>query len=564
MPTIFGSICVAKVGLYTPGGTIPPGAALYIDRQADDDLRQICLEGEYAYVLTSRQMGKSSLMVRTVCRLREQGITSIIIDLSGVGKTNVPTADTWYLAVARAIASYLDDDGQPLTTDVSNWWEAQHSLTTTQRFMRFFRDVLLRELDGQIVVFIDEIDTTLALDFPTDDFFIAIRTLYTNRAQVPIYNRLSFVLIGVATPSSLIRDTLRTPFNIGHRVNLTDFTLQEALPLAAGLGVNSADQDSVFQQILYWTGGHPYLTQYLCRKVSQQPRSHWQAADVDEIVGQSLLGDLSSDDHNLANVRTLLLDHKRCEDQYQMLTTYREIWRDRRPVLDEEQSPIKAHLKLVGVVKRHADKTLKVRNPIYQAVFDDQWVAEHLPVNWHKWVKQNKEITTAVSLLLVVVMTGLTGWALVERNTATAARKEAIAAREEAIAERDNASQARALAEQRQQESDAARQEAEAARELASQSEREALQAREAEAEQRQQAELLAGKAQAATAQALASRQAEAEQRRRAEAGEAEARRQAKIADENAEQATEKQWLSHNSELISKSLMIQSLMAPGL
>ena len=89
------------------------------------------------------------------------------------------------------------------------------------------------------MVFVDEIDTTLRLDF-TDDFFAAIRFLYQNRAADPALQRLSFVLIGVATPGDLIKDAARTPFNIGHGIELTDFTIDEAAPLADHLPVPEA------------------------------------------------------------------------------------------------------------------------------------------------------------------------------------------------------------------------------------------------------------------------------------------------------------------------------------
>src|SRR5439155_5069220 len=48
--------------------------------------------------------------------------------------------------------------------------------------------------------------------------------------------RLTFCLLGVASPSDLIQDTRTTPFNIGRRIELTDFTAEEAAPLAAGVG----------------------------------------------------------------------------------------------------------------------------------------------------------------------------------------------------------------------------------------------------------------------------------------------------------------------------------------
>jgi len=57
---------------YVTGGTLRHDAASYVERQADKDLLDGLLKGEFCYVLTSRQMGKSSLMVRTAQELRSQ------------------------------------------------------------------------------------------------------------------------------------------------------------------------------------------------------------------------------------------------------------------------------------------------------------------------------------------------------------------------------------------------------------------------------------------------------------------------------------------------------------
>ena len=56
-----------------------------------------------------------------------------------------------------------------------------------------------------------------------------------NFAEKPKFNRLSFALFGVATPSELIVDSARTPFDIGTAIELTGFKLKEAQPLIYGL-----------------------------------------------------------------------------------------------------------------------------------------------------------------------------------------------------------------------------------------------------------------------------------------------------------------------------------------
>src|SRR5207302_3579069 len=107
--------------------------------------------------------------------------------------------------------------------------------------------------------------------------FAAIRECYNRRTQEPEFERLTFCLLGVATPSDLIQDVRTTPFNIGRRIELTDFTAAEAAPMRSGLVLGSAEMSgreetvarALLERVLYWTGGHPYLTQRLCRAVAE-------------------------------------------------------------------------------------------------------------------------------------------------------------------------------------------------------------------------------------------------------------------------------------------------------
>src|SRR5690349_4963266 len=79
---------------YITGGTLPTDASSYVPRKADSDLFASLLDGEFCYVLDTRQMGKSSLMVRTAARLRAEGVTVLVLDLTSIGQ-NV-ALDQWY------------------------------------------------------------------------------------------------------------------------------------------------------------------------------------------------------------------------------------------------------------------------------------------------------------------------------------------------------------------------------------------------------------------------------------------------------------------------------------
>jgi len=423
--------------IFTVGGTVQADQSLYITRQADDELLSLCQAGTFVYVLSPRQLGKSSLMMRTSQRLAEENVKSVIIDLTQLG-TQV-TAEAWYLGLLAII-----EDQLMLDTGVLNWWKAHAELGITQRLTQFFEEVLLKETTTSVVIFVDEIDTTLSLSF-TDDFYTSIRYFYQARMRQPEFKRLSFVLLGVATPGDLIQDPRRTPFNIGQRLDMTDFTLEEALPLADGLNLPPEEARQILKWVLKWTGGHPYLTQRLCRVITEQKGEiSWTEPKINELVRNTFLGENSEQDNNLQFVRDMLT--RRSVNPLEVLETYREIRNERRPVIDQEQSLVKSHLKLSGVVKRDG-KALKVRNRIYRNVFDEKWIQEHLPINWAKRLRQAAGLIAA-SLLLTLLMSGLAVYAFVQQGEAENSRATAQSEANRAITAQVNAEQQRQRAEE--------------------------------------------------------------------------------------------------------------------
>ena len=289
----------------------------------------------------------------------------------------------------------------------------------------------MREVNGSVVIFVDEVDTTLSIPF-TDDFYAAVRFIHNARAVKAAFNRLSFVLIGVAAPSDLIEDPKRTPFNIGSHVELTDFTPEEATPFSAGLKLPSELAERVLGWVMKWTGGHPYLTQRLCRAIADAKRDKWLETDVDVVVSDTFFGAHSEQDSNLLFVRDMMTS--RAPDTVAVLGIYRDIRREKHPVLDEAASAAASHLKLSGIVRRQG-RTLDVRNPIYRSVFDLAWVRSQWP---ESWAKRHASAISRVGVGMAVLLVFAAFVAYTE-NTRT---REAEALREIAEGAREGAEQA--------------------------------------------------------------------------------------------------------------------------
>ena len=204
---------IASQSFYVTGGTLRADAPSYIERAADGELFDAPSAGEFCYVLTSRQMGKSLLMVRTAVRLSQDDVTIAVLDLTAIGQD--VTRDQWYYGLLVALGQRVDRED-----DLEEFWHQNEELGPTQRWMEALRQVILRDIPGPVVVFIDEIDVVQSLPFSTGEFFAGIRECYTRRASDPEFERITFCLVGVATPSDLIEDPLTTPFNIGTRIDL--------------------------------------------------------------------------------------------------------------------------------------------------------------------------------------------------------------------------------------------------------------------------------------------------------------------------------------------------------
>lgn len=378
--------------IYTVGGTVQAGGGIYLSRRVDEELLALCRAGQYANVLTTRQVGKSSLMIRTSAQLRAEGIRTVIIDISKTGKE--VTIEQWYRGLIKKIAEQVE-----LNINASSWWETHaDEMSELERFTEFIQKVLLVEVAEPIVIFVDEIDTTRALPFASS-FFTALRALYNERAKDDDLKRLSFVLIGVAAPIQLIQSKHETPWNIGVLLELTDFTFDEALPFAAGLGLPQDDARQVLRWVLKWTNGHPFLTQRICRDIAQAGRDGWNEADVDTFIADMFIGKNSVPDSNIEFVRDMLT--ARAPDAEAVLKAYRKVRRGSPPVLNEDSSMIKSHLKLAGIVRREGE-VLQVRNLIYRETFNEQWITDHIPVNWPK--RLQRAVLTVIVFLVVITL----------------------------------------------------------------------------------------------------------------------------------------------------------------
>ena len=364
---------------YQVGGSLTANHPTYIERQADRELYQSLLDGQFCYILTSRQMGKSSLRLRTRHCIESTGQGKCAsVDMTRIGSEQI-TPNQWYQGIAFDLLRNFKLVRQ---IDLTEWWSQKGDISPVQKLGQLVEEILLKQVESdRLFIFVDEIDSVQSLPFPCDDFFAFIRFCYNQRAENSLYRRLTWALFGVASPGELIADRKRTPFNIGKAISLPGFTLSEAQPLLEGLKGLCDNPEELLAAILDWTSGQPFLTQKICDRIQKTARNMTidpgtERNCVDWLTRSQIIEDwdIYDEPEHLRTIQNFIFQNS--DRTARLLGIYQQILATETgfsPADTDDLTP----LLLSGLVRRQGN-TFFVRNRIYQEVFDSAWIERQL------------------------------------------------------------------------------------------------------------------------------------------------------------------------------------------
>ena len=239
--------------LPVPGGALDVEDPWYLPRPTDETaLAVIRQPGQTLTIKGPRQMGKSSLLMRTVKAGVDIGKRVALLDFQLVDDKTKANADLFFKRFVSSIAEQLE-----LPDTVDEVWD--DGFSNPQNSTRYVERHILQPLQTACVLAIDETDSIFRADF-SNDFFAMLRSWHSLRAN-PLrrgWKKLDIVLSTSTEPQFFIERPHESPFNVGVILPLEDFEPGEVLRLNA-LHPRPLE-DSVIHRLYTLIGGHPYLT----------------------------------------------------------------------------------------------------------------------------------------------------------------------------------------------------------------------------------------------------------------------------------------------------------------
>jgi len=243
-----------EVKLETVGGAVPLDSQFYIVRPTDDDFHKaIARNDSIVLIKGARQMGKTSLMARGLQEARRIGARVVLTDFQKLNASQLESVETLFLTLAETIAEQLELDVVPDRT-----WNPRRG--PSLNFDRFLRREILGQLSSPLVWGIDEVDRLFTCSFGSEVFGL-FRAWHNERSLDPEgpWQKLTLAIAYATEAHMFITDMNQSPFNVGTRLVLTDFTPEQVAELNRRYG-SPLQTQSELDQFFDLVGGHPYLT----------------------------------------------------------------------------------------------------------------------------------------------------------------------------------------------------------------------------------------------------------------------------------------------------------------
>jgi DNA-binding SARP family transcriptional activator len=305
--TIEADSLSATSGLEPEGGAVPLDSPFYITRPTDSEFQQAIQRNDsIVLVKGARQIGKTSLLARGLQQSRERGAKVILTDIQKLTDSQLETAEALFYNLAESISDQL-----LLDIRIADTWQVGRGWNVN--FERFMRRDVLGKADGPIIWGLDEVDRLFAHSYSKSVFGL-FRAWHNERSLDPSgpWSRLTLAIAYATEAHLFISDLNQSPFNVGTRLALQDFTRGEVTELNRRYG-SVLHGEKELKKFVDLVGGHPYLVRKGLHVLTES------ANDLEPFLARATREDGVFGDHLSRMYESLSQDAVLCEAMREIL-----------------------------------------------------------------------------------------------------------------------------------------------------------------------------------------------------------------------------------------------------
>jgi hypothetical protein len=189
------------------------------------------------------------LMLRIMDYARQQGTQTVSLNFQLVDRESLASLDLFLQWFCNSITDALNVDDR-----LAEYWRGK--ISPKNKCTNYFQRYLLPELQGPIVLCLDEVDQVFEHLSIATDFLGMLRAWHEESKLKPIWKNFRLVMVHskeVYVPLNINQ----SPFNVGLPIELPQFTPLQVTDLVRRYGLKWSEEKT--KTLMGMVGGHPYL-----------------------------------------------------------------------------------------------------------------------------------------------------------------------------------------------------------------------------------------------------------------------------------------------------------------
>lgn len=237
-----------------PSGSIPLDSPFYIERPPIEQqvYSEIRKPGALVRIKAPKEMGKTSLLLRTLDYGNRQGYRTVTLNLEQIDLAILSDINRFLRWLCANVSLQLN-----LQPKLDEYWD--EDIGSKVSCTLYFRKYLLEQINTPLVLVLDEVNEIFEHPQIAKDFFPLLRSWYEEAKRLPIWQKLRLI-VAHSTEIYVPLHLNQSPFNVGLPIQLPCLNLEQVQQLAQRYELNWTNGQEA-QQLMTMVEGHPALVQ---------------------------------------------------------------------------------------------------------------------------------------------------------------------------------------------------------------------------------------------------------------------------------------------------------------